>query len=90
MAGLAVLLIGLLTCDVTGASRILLLSMPHRGIMMYFMEAGEALQKAGHEVYMVVSESVTPKRYLVTPSRHRRIAVFDMIIKADQSVSYTL
>ena len=66
ITGLTVLVIGLLACDVTGASRILLLSTPHRSMMIYFMAAGEALQEAGHDVYMLVSE-------VVTPSRHRFI-----------------
>ena len=52
----AMMMIGLFGCDVTGASRILLLSAAHRSNMIYFMEAGIALQKAGHEVYMLVSD----------------------------------
>ena len=52
----AMMMIGLFGCDVTGASRILLLSAAHRSNMIYFMEAGIALQKAGHDVYMLVSE----------------------------------
>ncbi len=52
----AMVMIGLLGCDVTGASRILLLSAAHRSNMICFMEVGIALQKAGHEVYMLVIE----------------------------------
>ena len=44
----------LLACDVTSASRILMLPAAHRGNVMFFVGGAAALQKAGHEVYMLV------------------------------------
>ncbi|KAK2179408.1 hypothetical protein NP493_492g01020 [Ridgeia piscesae] len=54
MAVLTTALIGLVICDVTSGSRILMLPSLHRSTVMYFMEGGEALKKAGHEVYLLV------------------------------------
>ncbi|KAK2179405.1 hypothetical protein NP493_492g01000 [Ridgeia piscesae] len=54
MAVLTTALIGLVICDVTSGSRILMLPSVHRGTVMYFMEGGEVLKKAGHEVYLLV------------------------------------
>ena len=51
---LTMVAIGLLACDVTSASRILMLPSAHRSTVIYFMEGGAALQKAGHEIYMLV------------------------------------
>ena len=54
VAVLTTALIGLTICDVTSGSRILMLPSVHRSTVMYFTEGGEALKKAGHEVYMLV------------------------------------